>query len=233
MKHDSSTALIPICKSSPAMEAFFPAGLTPEEKETLFEIFDITIRQLQPRDWILYGGAHIGSCLIQDLLPWDDDIDILAFSFPEKWEMGRFRAVLTTYGKSGNPQPLWKLFDPARPNIPGKKYSFPFVDVALMAIDGNDVVHSNTAGKIDRFPNEWILPADTGKLNGRTVNLPREDLVLCRKYSPDWAGSAIPLAWSHRTERATHFPRTRTPIGELVSRDKIQPKYQGPEDQAQ
>ena len=88
----------------------------------------------QNKNYFLYAGSLIGQQLLGDILPWDDDIDILMVC-PIRQSANR--SVLYQAANS-----LMKVFDPAiSPNIKDQLYSFPFLDLAPMKIEEEQVKH--------------------------------------------------------------------------------------------
>jgi hypothetical protein len=87
--------------------------------------------------------------------------------------------------------------------------------------DGDDIIHLNTGGGIDRYPAEWVLPAIDVELNGRIVKAPASTQVLEKKYSKNWAISSPPLEWSHRKEYYTDFGKERVLLTELLSEKQL------------
>ncbi len=198
----------------------FPLGLSCEERDLLHEMMGALCLALRDVPWILYAGSLIGAELIGDILPWDDDIDVLAETLPARLEIGRFAEYRLTYCDG---QQLVKIFDPCRMLIPGFPYSFPFIDLATMEVSADEVRHPRTQGGFDVFPAADVLPVRRARLGPNMVNVPASPAaVISSKYGKDWRLSSPPQSWSHRREWHTFLPPERVPVADLLAYHRAQ-----------
>jgi predicted O-methyltransferase YrrM len=168
---------------------------------------------LRGKPYFIYGGALIGQAFNRDLLPWDDDIDLLVVDVP--------LSSLPGIGLGVSCGQLIKVFDPAIPNLPGKPYSFPFVDIAFATRAESEVQHQSLYGGTDRFPVDAIFPLRRGKLAGIDVSIPNDPERVCRmKYGDDCFDTAFPPQWDHRNERPTRYPRLRYRLADAIGAEK-------------
>jgi hypothetical protein len=196
---------------------YFKPGLTAEEREVLFSMLANIEQRLTDRSWFLYGGALIGCLLFGDLLPWDDDIDIVMDSLralrlpPHK--------VATKFPWKEDPQrTTMKCYDPKRQRVGKYEYTFPFIDFSIFYEEGDEVKHKSVyGGIIDTFPREVVFPLKKVRFGSAHAFIPNDsDRMLKAKYGEDWATTVVPPVWDHRHEVPTGFPQERFGLWEVL-----------------
>src|SRR5271170_4585199 len=95
------------------MDCFKPS-LTEPQRVKLFTLLRTLDCSIGARPWMLYGGSLLGYVLRGDLLPWDDDIDVVTTVSPMELDVRPFSSVRIDYGMN----PLIKVFDPGDPKVP-------------------------------------------------------------------------------------------------------------------
>ncbi|HEY1187299.1 MAG TPA: hypothetical protein VGE74_06555 [Gemmata sp.] len=109
---------------------WFRPTLTPAERgvqRALVGRVDTALRGLG-LDYVAYGGALLGVCAYRDLLPWDDDADLLVLT--------PVHPAALLDGLSGALPDLrvvpHGLMVKVSHSAPGRPWGFPFVDVGLL-----------------------------------------------------------------------------------------------------
>lgn len=195
----------------------FAPTLTPEEKAKLLELLR-RVDQALGSSYVLAYGALLGYVRHKDLLPWDDDIDVLALNPPTAEELQERLPDLKVIKDKHN---ILKVFDPTDPKCPGKAHSFPFLDIAPAHLEDGKVTHYCTNGLTDRFPLDVVFPSTRATIAGVEVNIPASpEAFLLQKYGPECLTTAKPSDWSHRNERRTNNPPTRRPLSEVLPQPK-------------
>jgi hypothetical protein len=194
---------------------YFRPPLTEPERDALRGLLARVAAALDP-DYLVYAGALLGYCLFRDLLPWDDDADLLVLH----WDDGmadRLRGRLPGLGVLEQWPGLVKVYRPGRPRVPDRPWTYPFVDVLRADLDAGWVTHASAWGGVDRFPAADVLPLKTGLLGGVEVRLPADPEAVCRtKFGPDCLAAGLPPHFDHTRERRTGFPAVRVPIPDIL-----------------
>jgi hypothetical protein len=180
----------------------FRPALTNDQKARLHALLALLDQSLRDRPWMLYGGSLLGCVLWGDLLPWDDDIDVVTTLLPADIKPMRFSKIRMDYGSN----PLIKVFDSADPQVPGCRHSFPFIDVSMIHESGPFIMHPSTHGSIDRFPREIVFPLHSVLFGTGSAMAPNDPVALLKlKYGQDCFTTArTPQARAiHRLPRLT------------------------------
>lgn len=191
----------------------FAPTLTEVEKNKLYELLR-RVDQVLESSYVLAYGALLGWNRHKDLLPWDDDVDVLCLNPPTAEELQARLPDLKVYKDAHG---LLKVYDPANPPCPGKPHTFPFVDICPASLEDGKVVHLCTNGPHDKFDIDIIFPTHRAKLGPVEVNIPSNPKkLLVQKYGIECLTSALPSNWSHRHERKTGFRQVRRPLSEVL-----------------
>lgn len=157
----------------------------------------------------LYGGAMIGHVLYNDLLPWDDDVDIVCFDNFNIVELGRLVSPYTFC-----PGKVPKIFDPRLPlrKIGSYVFSTPFIDLTPITEIGDRCVHHSVYGGDDVYPRDVIFPL----VKSRFAYVPQDAEEACRlKFGEACFASAVPPRFSHTKWAWTNFGNERVPMSEI------------------
>jgi hypothetical protein len=199
--------------ADPMLIDCFKPILTERQKAKLFMLLSALDRAMADRPWMLYGGSLLGHILWGDLLPWDDDIDVVTTMSPAELDVRPFSSLRIDYGVN----PLVKVFDPRDARVPMADHSFPFIDVSMFHDSNRFVIHPSTHGGIDRFPRELIFPLRRVRFGVCHAIVPHDPIRLLKiKYGPDCFTSARTPYWDHRYEQFTHFPNERLSLDAIV-----------------
>ena len=192
---------------------FFKPCLNAAQKAKLSLLLDAVACAMGDRPWMLYGGSLLGAVLWGDLLPWDDDIDVITTVSPAYLDFRPFSAIRKDYG----PNLLMKVFDPLDPKVSQSEHGFPFIDLSMMHCSGQFVVHASTQGGVDRFPYDVVFPLRQVPFGLGHAMIPNNPVALLKmKYGPDCFTSARAPVWDHQHEQFTGFANTRMGLHEIV-----------------
>lgn len=188
----------------------FARILTDEERTILYDLLRRTDAALARRSvrYSLCWGAMLGLVRFGELMPWDDDIDLLAEG-PLPVEALRKELPDLVLDDSG---PYLKI------HRPGKR--FPFLEINPGVVDG-DVIRTKSAFNLpdDQFPLGLVFPAQRTTFGGVECSIPADPIGLAKfKYGSQCLTHAKPPFWDHRRERETGYPQERVPIADIVVR---------------
>lgn len=161
-------------------------------------------------DYVLYGGGLLGACCYRDLLPWDDDVDLLVFEKNiDRILDGRLPGISITKGANG----LVKLYNPLLGATTRFQWTTPFVDIGLAYVKNNYVLHDSVWGGVDSFPVEDFFPLRRLPFGPLSLLAPCAPEVVCKtKYGPDALTSALPPRYDHLEEALTRHAQVRVPL---------------------
>lgn len=164
----------------------------------VFEIFN----KYKVKYYFAYGTL-LGYARHNDLIPWDDDIDIIIDEddleiFKKKCipELKKYNIDSVVF--QNIPGIKYKLCDLRNTKIKGYNYSWPFIDIFVYKkINEYTIFDYNENQKIS-FPNKFKLKKVT--MNNIHGYVPENYELYLNKMFPNWSTDCISSAWNHRLE---------------------------------
>ena len=180
-----------------------PRAMSTEEYTTLMRLLRLTIHVLEKHNvsYVLTYGSLIGSYLMHDLLPWDDDVDIFIHNDTKSRVMelfsqrGYYNIGGHHYYKS--PGQIFKVFFNSSARAGGYPWRWPFIDV-LSYIEVNNTIKAVDVENITVHKHEFY-PFHKRPFGPLWLNSPRNPVAFFKsKYGTFRCTSGT---WDHKAER--------------------------------
>lgn len=150
---------------------------------------------------ILQAGTHLGYVRMGGILPWDDDVDL---GIEEK-HLSTFLALLNQYNslkwrkilELSSRTYYYKIWSEEGETIDGYDYTFPFIDLWVYNVVGNDFVFWN---KIV-CPNSALYPLENIHFEGFVFQQPGNTEEVLNSRYVDWKTMIRVYPWIHRLEQ--------------------------------
>lgn len=166
-------------------------------KSTL-RVFDGVMKSLKVK-YILYAGTLLGSYRHHDIIPWDDDIDVMVPATASKDLYHALQKISSDYALNIMPDFFWKLFSVTAYQIKGFSWCWPFIDIFFYAENTTHIWNiSPTYKKRFVFPKNNVFPIRKRPYMGLLLPAPHNTkAVLARTYDISFCQTG---SWSHHLE---------------------------------
>lgn len=193
----------------------FPLGLTAEEREVTLALLQTfaQVCAVFKIPFFLYGGSLVGSLRHHDIIPWDDDIDVMLNSEDRDVLRHAMRYSPENVQLHSPEHERWKLYWTNGRPIRNKEYRWPYIDIFFFAENQSHIYDEQDVYRKEfNFPKAHVFPLCLRPFAGRMLPVPYNSLAVAgRNYNLSMCHS---LEISHKLE-VTLFQRYIVPCSQL------------------
>lgn len=172
---------------------------------------------------VLQGGTHLAYIRHGKMIPWDDDVDLgIRADQLELFLQGLDQLEGLRWGKfmeGHSATPYYKIWLAGREHIAGYQYSFPFVDIWVYHMKGDDFVFLNDIV----CPGSATKPLMEATFEGARFFVPHNSIECLDARYKDWKKMIRVYTWRHSFEDQG-FYRLKTRI-EVDENGRIAPGF--------
>ena len=165
--------------------AHFLPTMDTKQREELYSLLTLLLDVIEKMKigYFIFGGTLIGSYRHHDVIPWDDDIDIMVNLTDRERLHHALIAYKPDYGlykhQPNSDEPyLWKFFSRDGQKVPSQDFLWPLVDIFFWGEDTTQVWNADPRfSALEKWPKSRVFPLRKRPLGPMKVNSP------CDPYS--------------------------------------------------
>lgn len=166
------------------LKRIFKPIFNAEQKIQVMEALKLLTEALDKAgvDYFLYGGSLIGSWRHQDIVPWDDDLDIIvnisSWEKIEQIKIPKHTLNIQTLNR-------YKFYSDNATDIPGYFWKWPYIDVCFFGDNGTHLYDMDpTFSKTFVYDKKDVLPLSRRSFGSLELKVPRNtEKVLSQNYN--------------------------------------------------
>ena len=186
-----------------------PRSLTPADYKTGAELLAKVHHVFEQNNltFCLFYGSLVGSYIMHDIIPWDDDFDVIV-PLAQKLELEHvMNNKLTQYGLQAHHHEAlrantYKISYMVGERAGSKPWNWPFIDLAFYSENSSHVWNMNAPGVQELvIPRDWFYPLRPRPFCGSWIPAPAQPhLILRQHYGPRF--HCRRYGWNHKDETA-------------------------------
>ena len=153
-------------------------------------------------EYMMDGGALVGSMLHHDRIPWDDDIDVYVRLTDRRRLTQKLQRNGFVVGSNGKYSKLWSVTFPHIAN--NRQWNWPFIDIGWLV---QNATHSWEQRSVEKrymrhvYPSGWLFPPVLRPFGELVLSAPRQsERVLEYRFGHDWSRMCVVNHWNHKLE---------------------------------
>ena len=186
--------------------AFQPI-ISHDERLLMLFVFQTFIRTCEVNNltYFLYGGTLLGAYRHHDVVPWDDDVDVMMAA----WQRPQVANILSSLPGFGVWTPRgrqWKFYWEGAPTLKHKRYRWPYIDIFFYKSNGTHIYDDSREYRADfRFPLTHVFPLQLRPFAGALLPVPcNMPAVLRVNYFP-WLCATSPFLHKLESSAPRHL----------------------------